>query len=271
MTFESVPSHQRTRDHVSLGGNGGARGARMIGVVVVAIAAVSVFWWISRSSHTSEITVDTDVSRVEVDVFAGNVEIIGGTSGRVHVAAAIDDGWVRSARVTHSVDGDTLRIDGDCRGHDLIPAFGCRTDVTLTVPAGVDVVAMSAGGTVEARGLHGAAQLTSDAGDVVVAGHTGRLQAHSDAGDVLVTGLRAEDARITSSAGAVRVETLTPPRSLDAESSAGSVSVDLPAGTAYDVEAKSRTQAPDVSARTSHASPHKVRAFSSAGPVDVTG
>jgi hypothetical protein len=270
MTFEAAPTHQQTSDHVSSGEEGDTRRTRLIGVIALVIALVAVLSWLTRSSHSSQATLDDDISRIELSVFTGNIDIIGTDGGAMRIQTRTDDGWIRSARVTNHVEGNTLRIDGDCRGHRLIPAFGCRTDVTLTVPVGVDVVAASASGTVQARGLVGVAHLSSDAGDVVVTGHTGRLRAHSAAGDVVVTGLRADEAYVTSSAGTVRVEALTPPRSLDAESSAGPVSVELPAGVAYDIEAKSRTHVADVATPTSHASPHKVRAFSSTGPVDVT-
>ncbi len=242
---------------------------RSLGAGVVIIAAVAAFAWFTRSSDAVNATIDQRVSSIVVDVTTGTVEIVRGDDPSVHLAARADDGWMRSAQVSHDVDGDTLHVRGECGGTGLLPAFGCRTDVTLTVPAGVDVVAETKAGSVHATGLSGTTELRSAAGDITVTGQAAPLKARTSTGDITVTDLRVDEAHVSSTAGAVFVQTTQPPRSLDAESSAGAVTVRLPAGERYDVEARSRTGGVDVGVDVTYTSPYKVRAMSTTGAVSV--
>ena len=43
--------------------------------------------------------------------------------------------------MTRRIEGDRLVIDADCNGFLRFPFGYCRADVTLTVPAEVDVIA----------------------------------------------------------------------------------------------------------------------------------
>lgn len=237
--------------------------------MILAVGALVTLSWATRTSDQRSASVTDDVTRVEVDVSAGRIEVVAGDSDEVTIESRTTRTWFGDAEVAHEVDGDTLRIDGRC-GRDWWIATWCRTDVTVTVPAGVDVVADSSAGTVTARGLDGSADLTSSAGAVRVENHSGDLIAHSSAGSVTVDGLRSDQAKITSSAGSVEVHAAVAPRSLDAESSAGRVVVTLPDDESYDVEADTSAGETTVEVPTDSSSAHQVRAFSSAGSVTVT-
>lgn len=236
-------------------------------IVLVAGAALAAVSWLTRSTDTSTEGISDDFSRVEIDVSAGTVEIVGSTSGESTIEATTESGWFADAEVTHEVDGDTLRVDGDC-GADWF-MIQCRTDVVVTVPDDVEVVAHSSAGRLEARGLAGPTDLDSSAGGLVIEDQSGDLTAHTSAGGIRVDGLSADKAKVTSSAGAVTITATEPPESLDAESSAGRVDVVLPSGEEYDVDAESSAGSTDVEVDTSPDSPFKIRAFSSAGGVTV--
>jgi hypothetical protein len=117
----------------------------------------------------------------------------------------------------------------------------CRTDLRLTVPDGIAVVAQSDSGDVVARGIDVArARLDSDSGAVRAGlrGHQQLVQAHSDSGDVDV---RAGDARAIDAqtdSGDVVVAAAGAPRRIVAITDSGDVRVVAPAGE-YRVDAQS--------------------------------
>jgi DUF4097 and DUF4098 domain-containing protein YvlB len=242
----------------------------MAGVVLAVIAAVGVFAWFTRSTDTTAVAVDEPVAVVEVEIATGDLEIVRHNDSHVRFETRTEDGWVRAARIDHEISGETLRITGDCRGNRFIPAFGCRTDMAVMVPDGVVVRAEANAGAIHVDSLTGDTTLDLNSGKISVADHVGPLDAHTVTGDISVTRLAAESARISSRTGAVDVATVTAPRSLDAESSAGSVSVRLPAGHQYDVEASSRGGDVVIDADVNHSSVYKVRAFSTNGDVAVS-
>lgn len=141
--------------------------------------------------------------------------------------------------------------------------------MTITVPSSAVVVADASAGTLVVTGLDSETALESDAGSITVTDQRGPLTAHSDASSVEVTGLDAEVAKVTSSAGSVSVSAVSPPRSLDAESSAGSVLVSVPGDAVYDVETDSAVEREAVSVTSVPGSRYAIRAFSSAGDASV--
>ncbi|AYY12440.1 hypothetical protein EF847_06700 [Actinobacteria bacterium YIM 96077] len=267
MTPEST-RHEPARPAAASRIAGTRRQASMItaSVVLVAVIALS---WATRSSDVSAVAFDEQVTRVEIQISSGDLTITGTTSGTPQLRSHSDDGLIRAADVTHRVDGGTLHVEARCHGNSIVPTFGCRADIDLSVPGGVAVVAESSGGSIETRDLRGDTTLESSAGPIDVAHQGGPLSARSTGGDVVVTDLAVDEAQVTSTAGSVQVESSVPPRSLDAESSGGPVSVTVPAGHTYDVQASSRVGGATIDASTNHSSIFKVRAFSNAGPVNV--
>lgn len=239
-------------------------------VAVLAIAAVSAAAWALRSTERDTFPVEEQFDRVEVEVGAGRVHVEALENGTAEVVAETEASLFRAAEVSHSVDDGTLVVTGSCsRGFWLIDWGGCSTHVTLRLPSDVEVVAHSSAGRVTASGLTGAADLRSSAGRVEVADHTGPLRARSSAGRVEVTGLTSDDAEVSSQAGSVDVQTLEPPRRLDVSSSAGSVTVTLPDGVAYAVDAETSAGSTSVEVPTDPSSEYQVNARSSAGSVTV--
>ena len=247
-----------------------ARILAIVGVVLLAIAALSAVSWALRSTDSDFVPISDAYEEVEVDVSVGEVVIEASNGDKTTLEYRTESGLWREADVSHRIEDDRLIIDADCGGGWLRVPFGyCRVDVKLTVPPDVDVVASSSAGRVSATGLQGAADLESSAGRVDVHDHSGPLQAHSSAGVVAVDGLASDDAEITSSAGVVEVTAVEPPRNLVAESSAGQVRVTLP-DEDYDLDADSSAGDVNIEVATDPDSEYHVRAHSSAGDVTVT-
>lgn len=234
----------------------------------MAFAGLTALTWITNSHDT--VTIEERIDRVEIDVSSGRVEIVGSPSGETRLDFSVKSGWSRDGGIDHAVVGRTLQVTGGCDS-GIFLGIWCESDVTITVPASAVVTADASAGTLVVDGLAGETSLESDAGSITVTDQRGALTAHSDAGEVLVTGLDAEVAKVTSSAGSVSVAAVSAPLSLDAESSAGSVRVSVPSGISYDVETDSAVGREVVSVDTVSGAPHEIRAFSSAGSVEVVG
>lgn len=242
----------------------------IVGVVLLAIAALNAVSWALRTTDGDSVSITDSYDRAEIDVSVGEVVIEAGSGEETTLEYQTESGLWREAEVNHRIDGDRLVIHADCGGGFLRVPFGyCRVDVTLTVPANVDVVASSSAGRVSATGLQGSADLESSAGRVDVRDHSGPLRAHSSAGVVVVDGLASDDAEISSSAGVVEVTAVEPPRNLVAESSAGEVNVTLP-DEDYNLDADSSAGDVRVEVPTDPDSEYHIRVHSSAGDVTVT-
>lgn len=241
------------------------RGLSFAGIAAVTFAGLTAVSWITHSQDT--VTVPERVDRVEIDVSSGRVEIVGSPSGETRLDFSVQSGWSRDGGIDHSVAGGVLRVTGGC---DSGP-FGvwCESDVTITVPSSASVSADASAGTLVVSGLSGETSLNSAGGSIEVSDQRGPLTAHSDAGSVRVSGLDADLVKATSSAGEVEIEAVSPPWSLDAESSAGSVRVTLPGDVPYDVETDAAVGRELVTVDSAPGARHEIRAFSSAGSVEV--
>ncbi|HEX5997680.1 MAG TPA: DUF4097 family beta strand repeat-containing protein [Jiangellales bacterium] len=241
-------------------------------IAIVALVLVGLNWasWALRSSDRTTHPIADGFDRVDVDVDAGSVRIEGSDDGTASLTATTESALLADADVSFDVEDGQLTVEGDCSSGLWLVNWGrCSVEVVLRVPPDVAVVANSGAGTVTTVGLTGSADLSSSAGAVRVDGHSGPLRAHSSAGGVTVTGLSSDDAEITSSAGAVDVTAIDPPASLRASSSAGRVTVALPDGQSYNVDADSSAGSTTVEVPTDSSSPYRVEAKSSAGAVTV--
>ena len=188
----------------------------------------------------------TGVQAVDVRVSAESIELVASPDDTTRLDRQVS--WtMRAPRLTQRMDGGTLVVRSSCPF-----GFGCSGRVRLEVPASVDVRVHSSAGAVRADGLSGAVDLSTSAGSV------------------RGTQLKSTVVRATSSAGSVRVELTAEPTRVVASSSAGSVTVLLPQGSAtYRVSATTSAGSSQVDVRTDPASDRVVDVHSSAGSVRV--
>jgi hypothetical protein len=113
----------------------------IVGVVLLAIAALSAVSWALRTTERDSVSITESYDQVEVDVSIGEIVIEAGDSDETALAYRTESGLWRDVGVTRRIEGDRLVIDADCNGFLRFPFGYCRADVTLTVPADVDVTA----------------------------------------------------------------------------------------------------------------------------------
>lgn len=186
------------------------------------------------------------VSRVEVEARAGTIQVRPGADGSARVDRFLR--WSGDARpqLTQEVRGDVLHVEATCPNER-----GCDTELVLTVPAASAVRADLGAGNVAVTGLSGAQDLSTGAGNV--------------AG----TNLGAAPVRATTPAGNVDLGFAAAPPTVEAESSAGNVTVRVPVGPVYEVDARSSVGNTRVEVPDTPGADHRITATSSAGNVSV--
>jgi hypothetical protein len=220
-------------------------------IVAAATIVFGTFSLVSLLAHERSVetqAVAGDIARVEVRLDAGTVRVVAGPEGQATVVSHVSEG-LRSPERSVSLDGNALLVDGRC---SAVLNTWCGLDVELSVPADADVLVRASAGGVRVEDLRGDLDLVSSAGRV--------------------RGLRlgSERAVARSSAGSVTLEYVDAPTSVEASSSAGSVSVVVPRSElAYRVEAASSAGSTQVDVRTNPASDRTITVRSSAGSVTV--
>jgi hypothetical protein len=218
-------------------------------VIVVAsgsVTLVSLMWLRSQTTHTQLAA----ASHLRVRHPCGAVTVRQGGAAVIDLTSKVWKTFNGPTVSTH-LSGDTLTVDVHCPSFTVGGVTGSAA-LTLLVPAGTALDVSSAGGSVHLVGV------------------SGTVVAHSSAGSVRAEGLRSGSVTATSSAGGVHLDFAVPPTTVDAESSAGSVSVAVPDdGTAYAVNAHTSAGSTHVDIATDPKSARTIKATSSAGSVLV--
>jgi hypothetical protein len=201
--------------------------------------------------RTTNVTIARHIERVIVLTDTGHVNLCGSEGRRVVVAQKLRWIW-RKPRVSTRVAGTTVTVSAECPGSSSLNR--CKADLDLAIPFDADVVVRGDSGDISAERLAGHLELTTDSGDVA-----GR-------------DLNPTVARARTNAGNVDLEFATQPVTVQADSDSGDVTVVVPAGGEYRVDAT--TKGGDVQVegilRNDHAG-RSITATADAGDVTVRG
>lgn len=213
-------------------------------------------------SVTQKYTITAPVSSMIVNDTAGSVAVAGGPGSEVSVTAKI---YYRASRptVSDTVSGRTLAL-----GYS--GCTDCGVAFTITVPRAVGVTVHERTGKVTVADLAGNVAVSDDTGMVTVAGLTGDVSVQAGSGGIGGTGLSAARASFRDTVGAIDVAFTAPPRLLTAVTDTGMVSVQVPPGTTYRVNASSQLGLVDDSVPQSPTATHVITASSSIGMVSVS-
>ncbi len=256
---------------------GGARSRRPNGWLAVggifttlAIAAggLSTAGWLGFRSETQDHTYRQAVTRISIDVGPGDLRIAPGEAGAVAIhrrmfwsfsKPTIDERW----------DGQTLQVTTRCRVL-LSVGPGCGVDYTIAVPEGVEVEAHTSTGDISVRGIRGGLRLSTSTGDIAVTDATSNLWLQSSTGDIKATGLTSSDVEASASTGDVDLRFAGPPRAVAARASTGDVTVSVPDGEAYRVQADTGTGDVHIGVRQDSDAERSIVVRTSTGDVDIS-
>ncbi|MCU1628533.1 MAG: hypothetical protein JWP64_3482 [Pseudonocardia sp.] len=189
---------------------------------------------------------DGPVSRVEIVSDAGDVDLHAGAAAGARVGRTAR--WTGpEPEVTEALDGDVLRITVHCPS----PAETCSVGLAVEVPAAT------------------ATRVQLGAGSIAVTGLTGAHSLSTAAGSVAGTGLGAEKTSARAAAGDVDLTFSGAPAQVEAESTAGNVTVLVPVGPVYRVDARTTVGRVDVRVADDPGADAVITARSTTGDVTV--
>lgn len=248
---------------------------------------------ITATVNHEDLSYGLDVARLErlsFDLSYGDAEIVGTDAKTVSVHEHLS--YTKNRRPTpfHTQQGNTLSLGYTCPGGLTIGDNTCSVSYRVQVPRALALQLKDGSGNLTLRSLRGDVQahlgsgdvqaddlgggrgvLGTDAGNIRVAGAAGPLEARTASGDLTLTGLRSGNVRARSDSGNVRLGFAAVPATVDAGSASGDVHVALPPGQSYAVDATTASGTSRVDVQNAPASPHKIRAHTSSGNVEVTG
>lgn len=186
-----------------------------------------------REESTERVRDDGPISRVDVELDAGNVEIVGapdflGVNGTVTSRWMQDD----APEVVHYVQDGVLHVLGRCASPDA----PCLLDASLTVPIGANVSIDTGMGDVITRAISGDVEISVADGDIE--GHQigGTFFVETEQGDILGDGLSGSLIDARTGAGDVEMQITGSPIRLVGRSMDGDVVLNVPPGS-YRIDA----------------------------------
>jgi DUF4097 and DUF4098 domain-containing protein YvlB len=174
----------------------------------------------ARDTISEEFAVG-EAPTLEVENFAGNIEIHAGGNETIRVVA--------TRRADRSTDLEQIGVDMDGTSNDVVikterPArlSGVAVDLNVTVPPYTEVRAHTGGGNVELNNVSGPVEVRSGGGNLTVAGTSGEVDVETGGGEVIVRTTQGP-VRVHTGGGNVEIDGAT--ESVTVETGGGDVEV----------------------------------------------
>ena len=148
------------------------------------------------------------VRRVIYDIDSGSVEVYAFKRNAINSAYYLTGYETSIKDVGHTLDGDVLHAIMDCDGDEL-----CNANFFTEVPLGTEI------------------EIHSHSGGVKLTGVDAEVEAEVEAGDFTGVGLRSPTFDLSLTSGAVTIDWLDPPETMQIAVESGDVTLTLPAGT----------------------------------------
>lgn len=226
---------------------------RQVGALLVATGVALTVWSIGDKDSTTDHEVTGKISVVHLASPDADVTVRVADVETTTVKEKRSYWLVKRGDDAYSVDGETLRLDGDC-------GWQCRSDFVVTVPRGTRVTgdvgsgdlsltgvqgvdARSSSGDVELREVTGDVKFDLTSGDVSVDRVSGRLDVEATSGDITARNLSNGPVNLKTTSGDLEVE-LDQANDVTLRGTSGDIRVVAPAG-AYRV--RTDTSSGDIS------------------------
>ncbi len=214
-----------------------------------ALAVVGCGTEIGTATDQNAYTITEPVTSLKIDNPVGNTQIEGTDAATVSVTEQLSYTG-NPPETSHSVTGGQLTLSYTCPSRS-VDINVCGVTYLVKVPR------------------HIAVQSDGKVGATTLSGLAGPLTLTSSAGNVDATGLTSGAVTARASAGAITLRFTAPPTTVDARAQVGSVTVRLPAHTAYAVDTDSQVGSVEVTVQRDPSSAHRVTAHSQVGSVTV--
>ncbi|MGH3369293.1 MAG: DUF4097 family beta strand repeat-containing protein [Nocardioidaceae bacterium] len=242
---------------------------RRFGVAISSALILGGGWWaaaeMTEAKGTDTLEYPVSGASVVVDARDADVEVRSGDVSQITVTRKTERN-VFSSDPEEKYEGGRLELRKTGCG---FLSFGtCDTNYLIVVPREVAVRAESSSGDLTAAELLKGVDLRTTSGSIEVRSVGGDVQLKTSSGGV--EGQELADGRyvIEVSSGDIDLRFRQPPASVDAESSSGDVSIEVPAGDqAYAVDADTSSGDTESQLKQDPCAERKIRAKSSSGDV----
>ena len=193
-------------------------------------------------------TITEPVTSVKIDNPVGDTEIEGTDATTVSVTEQLRYSG-NPPQTRYPVSGGQLSLSYSCPG--VFDVNSCKVTYLVKVPRRLAV------------------QIDNKVGMIKLSGLAGPLTLTSSTGDIDASGLSSDAVTAHARAGAISLGFGAPPNTVDAQTEVGSITVRLPADSAYAVDAGSQVGVVDVTVQRDPGSAHHIVAHSRVGSVRV--
>lgn len=233
-------------------------------VVAGAMLVPSIFSFLGPTTEEGVTAHSRPITVLRVQADSGSLTVIP-TSGEypeVMMRSTWDD---EQPVVSQQWNGSTLTVVTDCSGTGL-----CEVDLTVSIPAGVDVTARTGTGDLRLSGLSGAVDISTDTGDVDLSGLSGRVTAGTGTGDLTGEDLGSPWISTTTGTGELSLEFGTAPDTVSAVVGTGDLKIELPESSGgYRVDASTGTGEREVEVPQDDDASRRIHAQVETGDVTV--
>ncbi len=209
-----------------------------VGALLLVTGAGLAFWTFGDRDSNRTHEVSEKISTVRLDSPNADITIKVGDGDKTTVQEKRTY-WLVKHGDAFSVDGDTLKLDGDC-------GWQCRADFVVTVPRGTKVTGDNGSGDLSISGVSGVdtssrsgditltdvagdVKLNLTSGDVEIDRLTGKLDLKATSGDVEALHLKGGPVNVETTSGDLKLE-LAEVNDVRAKGTSSDVEVTAPAG-----------------------------------------
>jgi hypothetical protein len=255
-----------------------------VAVAFIGWMAFSAVALASQVSYRVHVSAPVTGPRVTLAVGDANAVVRPGAGRRILVSGKLSGSLARPVFHWHPTAGG-LALNTRCP----VPTGICNQDFNVTAPAGLPLSASGSSGNLEATGFRGQVTLTDGSGNLSVTGLAGAVSLSSGSGDITASGLTGARVRLSNGSGNIDVSGLAAssvtgsegsgditltftrvPRRVLVRNGSGNITIVLPRGVTYQVDARSSSGNVGVGVKTRPSAASVISAIADSGDVSIS-
>jgi hypothetical protein len=215
----------------------------------LALAGCGAIGKLGGSSHypaAKSVTISSRVTAVVIDSGSGSVDVTGGARSTVGVSEQASYS-TKPPAPRQVLNGTTLTLSYGCAAE-----LSCSISYTVQVPRDVAV------------------RVSGGAGEVTLTSLAGAATAQTSSGLITAVNLDSAEVSLKSDAGGIIAMCSAAPRSLDASTKVGAISLTMPGAVAYKISTHTFVGTSTITVRKSARSPYAINASSDVGSISIS-
>lgn len=225
-----------------------------IGILLLVVGGLWLLGVVTQETDATDDTFSAEgIDRVMVQVESGRIEIrVEERSDVAITTERVSSVWNEPRSSVDVADG-TLSATGGCDSTFFMA--NCAVNYTIVLPESMTITELDT---------------TTTAGPIEIRGLSAEVNARTTAGEIQLTEFSGPSAALTTTAGGVTVQAVTPPERLSVETTAGGVEITVP-DVGYSVVTDTTVGGVDVAVRQDSESDRSIAVTTTAGGIDIAG